>query len=50
MRGNQPRWFENKLRAEPQWRYWITKAIHYNLQNGLDQRDVPAAFRPFESR
>jgi serine/threonine-protein kinase len=50
MRGKQPRWFENKLRAEPQWRYWITKAIHYNLQNGLKPRDAPTAFSAFESR
>jgi serine/threonine-protein kinase len=51
MRAKQPRWFENKIRADPQWRYWITRAIHQDLQNGLERREVPAAFRPFlESR
>jgi serine/threonine protein kinase len=50
MRGKPPRWFENKIRADAQWRFWITKAIHYNVQNGLDRHEIPAAFRPFESR
>jgi hypothetical protein len=48
---NKPiKWLENKFLADPQWRYWITKAIHYNLQNGLGDREVPGAFRPFVSR
>jgi serine/threonine-protein kinase len=50
MRGKQPKWFENRIRAEPKWCYWITKAIRYNLQNGLEPREVPAVFQPFESR
>jgi serine/threonine-protein kinase len=46
----QVRLLDNLLRLEPKWRYWITKAIHYNLQNGLDRGDVPAGFRQFEPR
>jgi tRNA A-37 threonylcarbamoyl transferase component Bud32 len=43
-RGKQPKWLENWIRSDPKWRYWISKAIHYNLQNGLDRRDLPALF------
>jgi serine/threonine-protein kinase len=51
LRGKQPiRWLENLLRLDPKWRYWISKAIHYNVQNGLDRNDIPAAFRQFEAR
>jgi predicted Ser/Thr protein kinase len=51
LRGKQPvRWLDNLVRLEPKWRYWITKGIHYNLQNGLDRGDVPAGFRQFEPR
>ncbi|HEY7426579.1 MAG TPA: protein kinase [Gemmataceae bacterium] len=55
LRGKQPirqllRWLENRLRQDPKWRYWISKAIHYNLQNGLNRNDIPAAFRQFEPR
>jgi hypothetical protein len=50
-RGKQPvRWLENLVRMDPKWRYWISKAIHYNLQNGLDREDVPFWFRQFEPR
>jgi serine/threonine-protein kinase len=50
LRGKRGNWFENLILTDPKWRYWINKAIHYNVQNGLDRRDVPAAFRPFETR
>jgi serine/threonine-protein kinase len=50
-RGKQPaRWLENLVRQDPKWRYWISKAVHYNVQNGLDRADVPIWFRQFESR
>ncbi|HTU89190.1 MAG TPA: protein kinase [Gemmataceae bacterium] len=43
-RGKQPKGLENLIRTDPKWRYWINKAIHYNLQNGLDRSDIPALF------
>jgi tRNA A-37 threonylcarbamoyl transferase component Bud32 len=49
-RGKQPNRVENWVRADPKWRYWITKAIHYNLQNGLDRHKIPAPFDQFEAR
>jgi eukaryotic-like serine/threonine-protein kinase len=51
LRTKQPiRWLENQMRLDPKWRYWMSKAIHYNVQNGLDRNDIPAAFRQFEAR
>jgi serine/threonine protein kinase len=50
MRGKQPRWLENLVRADPKWRYWINKAIHYNLQNGLDRSEIPTPFHQFGAR
>jgi serine/threonine protein kinase len=51
MRGKQPsRWVENMIRNDPKWRYWMNKAIHYNLQNGLDRSAIPAPFHQFETR
>jgi serine/threonine protein kinase len=50
MRGKQPKWLENLIRVDPKWRYWVNKAIHYNLQNGLDRSEIPAPFRQFETR
>jgi serine/threonine-protein kinase len=50
LRVKQLRWFENWILTDPKWCYWINKAIHYNLQNGLARSDVPQTFRPFESR
>ena len=44
------KWIENLNRTDPHWRYWISKAIHANRQNGLDRSDIPTAFRQFESR
>jgi eukaryotic-like serine/threonine-protein kinase len=26
---------------EEQWRYWVRKALHYNHQNGIKDKDVP---------
>jgi tRNA A-37 threonylcarbamoyl transferase component Bud32 len=49
-RGKQPNRVENWIRADPKWRYWISKAIYYNLQNGLDRREIPASFLQFEPR
>jgi serine/threonine protein kinase len=49
-RPKQPRWVENWVRADPKWRYWVSKAVHYNLQNGLDRSEVPASFHQFETR
>lgn len=49
-RAKQPRWLENWIRTDPKWRYWISRAIHYNWQNGLDRRDLPALFQQFDAR
>jgi serine/threonine protein kinase len=49
-RVKQPKWVENLIRNDPKWRYWTNKAIHYNLQNGLDRQKVPAPFHQFETR
>ncbi len=50
MRNKQPKWLENFIRNDPKWRYWINKAIHYNLQNGLDRREIPAQLIQFDTR
>jgi tRNA A-37 threonylcarbamoyl transferase component Bud32 len=50
LRSKQPKWVENWIRVDPKWRYWISKAIHYNLQNGLDRSQIPAPFHQFETR
>jgi len=50
-RGKQPiKAIENLMWTDPHWRYWTSKAIHYNLKNGLNRSDIPISFRPFESR
>ncbi|HEY7329585.1 MAG TPA: protein kinase [Gemmataceae bacterium] len=48
-RPKQPKWLENLIRNDPKWRYWTNKAIHYNLQNGLDRREIPTPFHQFET-
>ncbi len=50
MRNKQPKWLENLIRNDPKWRYLVNKAIHYNLQNGLDRREIPAQLLQFDAR
>ena len=50
MRNKQPKWLDNFIRNDPKWRYWINKAIHFNLQNGLDRREIPAQLIQFDGR
>jgi serine/threonine-protein kinase len=38
--------FENLQRwmwSEEKWHYWMKKALHYNLQNGVKRDDIPPA-------
>jgi serine/threonine-protein kinase len=48
-RVKQPKWLENLIAKDPKWRYWTNKAIHYNLQNGLDRREIPTPLHQFET-
>jgi hypothetical protein len=36
-----------ELWQNPQWRYWMTRALHYNAANGLPHEEVPRALRDF---
>jgi len=50
LHGKQPNRLENMIRTDPKWRYWINKAIHYNLRNGLDRKELPASLHQFDLR
>ena len=45
-KGGEPReWHEQhpQLQQNPQLKYWLAEAIHYNEKNGIQRRDMPAA-------
>ncbi len=50
LRAKQPKWVENMVFSDPKWRYRIHKAIHYNLQNGLNRSELPSFLAPFDSQ